>query len=111
MTPVEPGVDFEWLGQGLLARSRELDAHPMPSATTPSVAQNARSGGGQKHILVVTRESALSASNLCEEEAAGGSELPGSRLELRALLKNSADSSIPSPNAYPFGYCKTNETI
>lgn len=83
----------------------------MPSAKSWSVAQGVCSGGGQEDILVVTRESALSATNLCEEEFAGGSELPGSHLELRALLKNSADTSIPSPNAYPFGYCKTNETI
>lgn len=69
-------------------------------------------GGGQEDILVVTRKSALSVTtNLCEEESAGGSELPGSHLELRALLKNSVDTSIPSPNAYPFGYCETNETI
>lgn len=83
----------------------------MPSAESWSAAQEACSGGGQGDISVVTRESALSATNLCEEEPKDGSELPGSHLELRALLKNSADTSIPSPNAYPFGYCKTNETI
>lgn len=60
----------------------------MPSAKSLSVAQDACSGGGQEDILVVTRESALSATNLCEEEPDGGSELPGSYLQLRALLKN-----------------------
>lgn len=87
------------------------DAHPMPSVKSWSVAQDVCSGGGQEGILVVSREPASSATNLCEEEPAGGSELPGSHLELRALLKNSADTSIPSPNVHPFDYCKTNETI
>lgn len=59
----------------------------------------------------MTRESAVSATNLWEEDIAGGSEISGFPLKLEALLKSSVDTSILSPNVNPFGYYGNNETI